>query len=328
MSHAALLACWPWMALLVACFFAAWALARFSRARLRLGRLIHLHRDQAGSAQSLSFVLTLPLFIMVMMMIVQVSQLMIGTIVVHYAAYAAARAAAVWIPAAMPDPEGPNCISSYSEDPTATDQVFPVVDPTDPNFGPTQGGVTYLIAPGSAKYDKIASAAVLACVPISPSRNLGLQVPSTVDYLDVLKSAYSTLAPASAATAAPGRLDHKLAYAAGHTDVEIRFFHKNEEPPLVTWDVADQFPDDYGEFYSNELGWQDQITVTVKHKLALLPGPGRLLARWVVGPQGGTDQVAQAIQQEGNVYVYPLQASAAIGNEGEKSVVPYAYPSN
>jgi hypothetical protein len=33
--------------------------------------------------QSLSFVLTLPVFIMVMLMIVQVSQLMIGTVVVH-----------------------------------------------------------------------------------------------------------------------------------------------------------------------------------------------------------------------------------------------------
>ena len=51
--------------------------------------------------QSLSFVLTLPVFILVMMMIVQVSQLMIGIVVVHYAAFAAARSAAVWIPAAM-----------------------------------------------------------------------------------------------------------------------------------------------------------------------------------------------------------------------------------
>ena len=55
--------------------------------------------------QSLSFVLTLPVFIFIMMMIVQVSQLMIGIVVVHYAAFAAARSAAVWIPAAMPAPE-------------------------------------------------------------------------------------------------------------------------------------------------------------------------------------------------------------------------------
>ena len=62
-------------------------LAGLSRARLELGRLRQLHADQRGSAQSLSFVLTLPLFIMVLLFIVQVSQLMIGKVVVEYAAY-------------------------------------------------------------------------------------------------------------------------------------------------------------------------------------------------------------------------------------------------
>ena len=85
------MACSPWLAVLLVLILAAWALVRFSRAQLRLGRLFELHRDEVGSVQSLSFVLTLPLFIMIMMMIVQVSQLMIGTVVVHYAAYAAAR---------------------------------------------------------------------------------------------------------------------------------------------------------------------------------------------------------------------------------------------
>ena len=72
---------------------------------LRLGRLLTLHRDEAGNIQSLSFVLTLPVFIFVMLMIVQVSQLMIGIVVVNYAAFAAARSAAVRIPAAMPAPK-------------------------------------------------------------------------------------------------------------------------------------------------------------------------------------------------------------------------------
>ena len=106
MARAILTACLPWLALLLMLILAAWALLRFSRAQLRLGRLLELHRDEAGSVQSLSFVLTLPLFIMIMMMIVQVSQLMIGTVVVHYAAFAAARSAAVWIPAAMPAARG------------------------------------------------------------------------------------------------------------------------------------------------------------------------------------------------------------------------------
>ena len=102
MTRAAITACWPWVLVLVGLVLAAHFLVRLSNARLRLARLRHLHGDQAGSVQSLSFVLTLPIFIMVVMLIVQVSQLMIGLIVVHYAAYAAARSAAVWIPANLP----------------------------------------------------------------------------------------------------------------------------------------------------------------------------------------------------------------------------------
>ena len=113
-----------------------------------------------------------------MLLIVQVSQLMIGTIVVHYAAFAAARSAAVWIPAAMPDPEGPCCISSYAVDPERPDQVAPESNPTAADYGPSSGGMTYLVDPGSPKYQKIASAAVLACVPISPSRSVGLGAPA------------------------------------------------------------------------------------------------------------------------------------------------------
>src|SRR5580704_7441428 len=123
MVRAILSACSPWLAFLLVLILAAWALVRFSRAQLRLGRLLTLHRDEAGSIQSLSFVLTLPVFIFVMLMIVQVSQLMIGVVVVHYAAFAAARSAAVWIPASMPAPEWTCCISSYAVDPDVPDQV-------------------------------------------------------------------------------------------------------------------------------------------------------------------------------------------------------------
>ncbi len=322
MARAIMMACSPWLALLIVLILAAWALVRFSRAQLRLGRLFELHRDEAGSVQSLSFVLTLPVFIMIMMMIVQVSQLMIGTVVVHYAAFAAARSAAVWIPAGMASPEGPCCISSYAVDPDAPDQVQPELNPTAADYGPGSGGLTYIIAPGSPKFNKIASAAVLACVPISPSRDVGLPAPAAAAMDSVLKEAYGTLAPSSGTNAAIGpRLDHKLAYAMQNTDVQIRFYHKNQEPPLETYGL----PEDPGEFYFNEVGWQDTITVTVKYRFPLLPGPGRLLARYVVGP-GGTDKVAASIQKQGGIYTYPLQAAATIGNEGEKSVVTYVYP--
>jgi hypothetical protein len=49
-----------------------------------------------------------------------------------------------------------------------------------------------------------------------------------------------------------------------------------------------------------------------------------MLARYVAG-SSGTDKVAAAIQNQGGVYTYPLQALATIGNEGEKSVVTYVY---
>ena len=322
MNRAVLQACLPWLALLVVLFFVAWLLVRASGAHFRPGRLGRLHRDQVGSVQSLSFVLTLPLFIMIMLMIVQVSQLMIGTVIVHYAAFAAARSAAVWIPAHLPAPETANSISSYYADPDAKDQVFPILDSNDEHYGPAQGGVTYRIDPSGTKYQKIASAAVLACMPISPSRDLGVEMPQDAQSAEIVKSAYKALVPSSSASGGPmRRIDHKLAYAAKYTDVEVRFFHKNEEPPLQTYLLED----DPAEFRFNELGWQDLITVTVKYKLALLPGPGRLLARFVYGPTGQPDKVAQTIEQHGNVYVYPLQASATIGNEGEKSVIPYAY---
>ena len=139
MARAILTACSPWL-VAASAYSGGLGVGEFSRAQLRLGRLFKLHRDEVGSVQSLSFVLTLPLFIMIMMMIVQVSQLMIGTVVVHYAAFAAARSAAVWIPAAMADPEGPCCISSYAVDPDAPDQVARSSTPRPPTTVPAAAG--------------------------------------------------------------------------------------------------------------------------------------------------------------------------------------------
>jgi len=327
MGRAVLQACLPWLAVLVVSLLGVIPLVRMNRCRIRPGRLRLLHRDQQGSAQSLSFVLTLPLFVMIMLFIVQVSQLMIGMIVVHYAAFAAARSAVVWIPAGLGDYlEGPNCISAYFLDPDAEDQVLPTLDPTDPDYGPSDGGVTYVVAPGSRKYEKIASAAVLACIPICPSRDLGIglddpgpQFPGPL-MGDTIRTAYEAIDAESVDNARiPQRLDNKLAYAMQNTDLEIRFYHKNREPPLVTHSLRYD-PD---EFRFNELGWQDLITVTVNHRLALLPGPGRLLAR--MAPRQGSvrDEVSEKIDNLGNVYVYPLTASATMKNEGQKPVMAY-----
>jgi hypothetical protein len=334
MDRAVLMTCLPWLGWLVASSAVLLLLVRLSRAKPKLGRLRQLHADEQGSAQSLSFVLTLPLFVMILLFIVQVSQLMIGAVVVHYAAVAAARAAAVWIPAAVAGGAEPaNCISMYFPDPNATDQVAPVVIPTAPNYGPTAGGMTFCILPhpttgptGSPKYAKILSAAAMACIPISPSRNVGVSLSGEGPLAaDIIKRAYAALAPGSTTNPAISkRIENKLAYAMANTSVELRFYHPNAEPPLMPYPLL-ALPGQPPEFQANELGWQDQIRVTVKHNLALLPGPGRLLARQTVGPTGMPDRTASAISRQGNVYTYPLEASAVICSEGEKSVIPYVY---
>jgi Flp pilus assembly protein TadG len=318
MHRGVLVDCLPWFLLLVGLVVALRLLLAVSGARWRARRLISLHQDEAGAVQSLSFVLTLPIFIMVLMLIVQASQLMIGQMVVEYASVAAARAAIVWIPAGVGVPgsmEWENCISSYT---------------LDANQAGTNGGTRYFIAPGSPKYQRIQSAAIMACAPIAPSQAVAGQQAAPGNLVAAVQRAYAALAPASANTpAVPGRLANKLAYSQNNTTIQLGFVHKPEapstanEPPLATYGLLD----DVGEFYFNEVGWQDSITVTVFHRLALLPGPGRLLFGRAVSPTGQVDQVAGQIQQVGNVYTYLLSATTTLGNEGEKPVefVPYAY---
>ncbi len=314
MGREVLFACLPWAAALAAALVALWLIGRAAGGRFAPRRLAALHTDQQGSAQSLSFVLTLPLFVMVILFIVQVSQLMIATVVVHYAAFAAARAAVVWIPARVLPDELENHTAGFFEDPFTPNQVPPTLD------GPSEGGLTFIIAPEGYKYERIRAAAVLACVPISPSRDLGLAVPGRLAVTaDTLRYAYARLATRRQSAASMRRLENKLAYADLGTDIEVRFFHSNREPPLVQhW-----LDPDVEEFAFNEIGWQDQITVTVHHDLALLPGPGRLLARRPAASSPGDP--AERIGRMGGVYVYRLTASASMGNEGEKSVIPYDY---
>ena len=104
--------CWPELVGILLTLIVMRALIGVSGARLRWRVLGNLARDEVGGVQTLSFVLTVPLFLFLMMFIVQLSQLTIAKVVVEYAAFAAARAAVVWIPATTGDPrEGPNRIS-------------------------------------------------------------------------------------------------------------------------------------------------------------------------------------------------------------------------
>jgi hypothetical protein len=274
------------------------------------------------------------------MMIVQASQLMIGQMVVEYAAFATARSAIVWLPAKLDgSSELANSLGLQRPDPdlTAPDTVLPVLAPTDPNYGPLDGGRTYPItaesALGSAKYQKVKSAAVMAVMPVCPSRDLEISLPAQGSVAaGIIQTIYHAMVPGSNQHPAwiDRRIRNKLAYAMEYTSVDLRIFHPNREPPL---DPREWPPDSdflrLCPFRPNEYGWQDTITVTVTHQMALLPGPGSLLFRWrMVGrPDGRPDTGAQKVmeRQQRKLYTYPLTASATLGNEGEESVIPYEY---
>lgn len=294
-----------------------WLLKRLSGARWNLRRLRELHRCQDGGVQSLAFVITLPLFIMVVMFIVQMSQLMVGITVVHYAAFASARSAIVWLPADVSDdePENRMLIVNYREN---GDEFFLIADPR------------------SEKYRQIRAAAVLGCSSVCPSRDLGIaQTEVTRDSVLTAEAAqrmYRSLVPTSVSNSRINpRIWNKIAYSDRNTFVIVSwrdakngrgretyasptFNPRNHPNPDVVWEPG-------------EVGWQDAVTVHVYHRFALLPGPGRMLARLLVPrPNVPSDVYERVSRDAGNysepVYTVTIPASATLPNEGMKSVRP------
>ncbi len=320
MDRVILEACLPWIAVLLASCAVLVLLARMSGARLNWGRLRSLHRCQEGNVQSLSFVVTMPVFIMVVMFIVQVSQILVGMVTVHYAAYAAARAAVVWLPANVPESE------EWANAVTLLDRGADLRD--------------YRVEPVGKKYEMIRRAAVLACAPICPSRDIILNGPSPPQQVtEMTKAAYAAIAPGSRGGSRIGaRIENKIAYSYANTDVLITGLDMDDHfsgPTYNPWLY------ELGRLKNpNEIGWQDPITVTVRHRFALLPGPGRLLATVTPTRDGRFDRLAEEIRlndgaeyrekrsgkrrAKERVYVYPIFASATLTSEGIKSVRPHA----
>lgn len=311
MSRDLIIACSPFLIGIVVSVLALRLLIVISGARLQLPQLRRLHGDEQGAVQSLSFVLTLPLFVMIMLFIVQLSQLTLGRLMVEYSAFAAARSAVVWIPASLGDDfETENRISYRVYVGDATDEAG------------TQFAV-YQVMPEGPKAEKIRLAAVLALMSICPSRDIGITMDDTgFAATAAIERTYQAMSPATAGnTRIPTRLRNKLAYALHNTNVEIEVRHKDSEPPLIRpWPDASEFED-------NEIGWQDQLIVTVNHNFALLPGPGRFLAKQT--PRRDTDAVsprdavAERIRRANGIFVYPMSATVRLNNEGQKSVLPY-----
>jgi hypothetical protein len=322
MNSAVLTSCTPWAICLVVAVVAARLLVGLSGAQLNVARIRKIHTNQSGSVQSLSCVLTLPFFVMVLMLIVQVNQIMFGNILVHYSAFAAVRSASVWIPAnGISNDESANRISSMT-----------LINSTDE-------GEQYLISRRlDGKYSEIRQAATLACMPLAPSRDLGYAVGQDAIRSQIaMEKVYSGLNPGSNSnTKISDRIRNKLAYSYPNTDVELTFWHRSRlrnvrirgervewrEPPLQPI-----YPESYGvspyfdEYYDNELGWQDELTALVTFNLPLLPGPIRFFA-----PTGGSiaaDGTVPSRDQSGEVFIWPLKAFATMGIEGQKPQFPY-----
>lgn len=348
--HRAILLAWlPWFLWLLAAVGAVWLVLRFSGARLALGKIRRLHRCESGSVQTLSFVVTLPIFILLLMFIVQVAELMVGIAVVNYAAFAAARAASVWIPAETrwypsDNGEGENMLDPSSFDREAT--AYPMW---------VCGNLSFNNFPPDRvwKYRKVWSAAAIACAPLSPSRDL-TQSSKTSYMAENIKAIYPSLVPSSMRYPRIQQLiQKKLDYSARNTFIIVtgRDDDGSQPPSGRGGPTYNPYPGYYGDqidrttgqrvwipWNPQEVGWEDPITVRVIHQFALLPGPGRFLATALSSPDGTPDRVSPLIsrsttdryqgdsQNAIRLYYVVLSADVTLSNEGFKSTMPYVQP--
>lgn len=320
MTRSILLANVPCLIALAIAFGLLWMLKRGSGAKWNWKRLRELHRCQEGGVQSLAFVLTLPIFLVIMMFIVQVSQLMVGITMVHYSAFAAARSAIVWLPAHVSEDEPENRLLLDSP--------------------PREIGSQFYVVPSdnSVKFRHIRQAAILGLAPIAPSRDLGIPAGNvsaeSQRTIAAAQRMYRSLVPSSAGNRRiDPRIANKIAYADRNTIVVVSwrdinagrgretlagratYNPRNHPNPAVVWEPG-------------EVGWQDAVTIHVAHRFALIPGPGRLLAKHLVPSSGIPDEVYRKIRSDRDRYSEPvysvlIPASATLPNEGMKSVRPY-----
>ena len=317
MHRAIVQASLPCLVALFVGFALLWLLALFSGAKFKPGRLWGLHQCQSGAVQSLSFVLTLPAFLLVMLFIIQVSQLMIGLVIVQYAAYAGARSAAVWIPAELPGQiERENVILGNVRQDGDALRIWP----NDPTTG--------------AKYQKIHQAVVQACVPICPSRDLQKGTPSlpswVINATQSTNRIYTQIAPGQQSNPRISkRIENKFAYSYQNTYVivewlEARHPGKDVEGPLT---YNPRGHPNAPAWNPNEVGFQDPLTIYVVHKYALMSSAGKFLASHLVPNDPFADQFTKnTVNYKETVYSVDLMAACTLSNEGFKSVIPYVQP--
>lgn len=351
MHRAVMQACLPWFFWLCVAGGLVVLLVQFCGGQCDWRRLRRLPQGEEGAVQSLSLVLTLPVFLMLVLFIVQITQIMVGIMMVNYAAFAAARAASVWLPAEVSmDPtlfDDPSSSAFYlnqmSGGPERANVLFGLVfeDPTRPGVMQVQPGGEQV----SVKTQKVVLAALIPCLTISPSRDVGVanQLPNWLqNTYSALRKLYPQVDPQSKSNQRiPQRLLNKLSYAARFTTVILEW--QNVAHPQLdiisgpTYNPMAHPDPDVPRWNANEVGFRDPVTVQIKHRFALLPGIGRILATPVTSPAtpvGGStslagDRVASQITMRAGrgpreLYTVDLNATATFVNEGYKSVLRYA----
>ncbi len=343
--------CWPCFIALVVAFGLARLLLAATGARWQWRRLGDIHHCQRGGVQTLAFVLTLPLFMMITMFIIQVSQLMVAMMVIHYAAFAGARAASVWIPAAVDEPPMNYTCESHidEEEYFGTDRVTGQsrylemenrlgIMPTPAGADVDPSLVEAASDSPSTKLRKIRAAVLQAAAPMCPSRNVGAtaSLPELRWSIPATQRMYAAFAPQSRSnTRIPDRIANKLAYADAATQVFVewrdgRSAAGRDSLSYRAYNVRNH-PNPQVHFHPQEVGWQDPITVYVMHDFALIPGPGRFLSTILVRSDGLPDNVSPKIRKDTGtfnqtMYTTRLEASATIVPEGIKSIRPFVQP--
>jgi len=303
------------MLALCGCGLLVLILLRCSHARADWSRLGQLHRCEAGGVQSLAFVLTFPILLAVLMVMVQISQLMIGQMFVQYAAFAGARSASVWLPAVTPL----ELANQINELPQETGPESMMIEATS-NIE-------------SDKLRKIRSAVIQACAPMAPSRDLGAAAQSP-EIMQIAAATQQLLPRLVPSTQSNSRMNARIANKLGYCDRNTQVFvvwqdgQNADGSDSITGPSYNPRTHPTVVFQPYEVGWQDPVTVHVVHQFALLPGPGRLLAKRITRADGLPDRVSGRIQQNSRdysetVYTTTIHASATMTVEGIQSLRPF-----
>ncbi len=351
MHRAILQACLPWFFWLCVASGLMLLLVQFCGSRIDWRRLRRLNKGEEGSVQSLSLVLTLPVFLMLVLFIVQVTQIMVGIMMVNYAAFAAARAASVWIPAdvttdasfADPPFDNPQIDVDFDSYSYIGNRVIPngnlndgalqgLLEPSNVVAGIVDGsglqGGGYAVinatsGAGSFKYQKVMMAGIIPCLTISPSRSTGTdsQLPYQLQYTyDALNKLYPVVDPKSKSNnKISQRLRNKLSYAGRYTTVDLMWQNIAHPVPDVmdgpTYNPFAHPAPNVPPWNPNEIGFRDPVTVSVKHQFSLLPGIGRILSNAIdqrdATKKGANDRAANRIRQQSSNDLYTVQLEAS-----------------